>query len=58
MNTSTKNGTTRTATVREGGAKLGLVDSKVYQCFVGTVMPRLECEDLHAEVLHRTGGRR
>jgi hypothetical protein len=40
------------------GSKWGLAYSKVYQCFVGTIMPQLECEDLNAEVLHRMGGRR
>lgn len=40
------------------GPKWGLADSKVYQCFVGTIMPHLECEDLNAAVLNRMGGRR
>lgn len=40
------------------GPKWGLAYSKVYQCFVGTIMPHLECEDLNAEMLNRMGGRR
>ena len=40
------------------GPKWGLAYSKVYQCFVGTIMPHLECEDLNAAVLKRMGGRR
>jgi hypothetical protein len=40
------------------GPKWGLAYSKVYHCFVGTIMPHLECEDLNAEVLNRMGGRR
>ena len=40
------------------GPKWGLAYSKVYQCFVGTIMPHLECEDLNAAVLNRMGGRR
>jgi len=58
MRTLTKNSTTRTATVRDHGPKWGLAYSKVYQCFVGTIMPHLECEDLNAAVLNRMGGRR
>jgi hypothetical protein len=58
MNTSTKDSTTRTATVRARGAKVGLADGEVYQCFIGTIMPQLECGDLHAEVLHRMEGLR
>ena len=40
------------------GPKWGLAYSKVYQCFVGTIMPHLECEDLNAAVLKRMGVRR
>jgi hypothetical protein len=40
------------------GPKWGLAYSKVYQCFVGTIMPHLECEDLNAEVLNRIRGHR
>ncbi len=58
VRTLTKNSTTRTATVRARGPKLGLVDSKGYQCFIGTIMPQLECEDLNAAVLNRMGDRR
>ena len=40
------------------GPKWGLAFSEVYRCFVGTIMPHLECEDLNAAVLNRMGGRR
>jgi len=40
------------------GPKWGLAYSKVYQCFVGTIIPHLECDDLNAAVLKRMGVRR
>ena len=40
------------------GPKWGLAYSKVYQCFVGTIMPHLECEDLNAGFLNRIRGHR
>jgi hypothetical protein len=40
------------------GPKWGLAFSKVYQCFVGTIMPHLECEDLNAGFLNRIRGHR
>ena len=40
------------------GPKWGLAYSKVYQCFVGTIMPHLECEDLNAGFLNRIRGQR
>lgn len=58
MRTLTKKSTTRTATVRAHGPKRGLACSEVYQCFTGTIMQQLVCEDLNAEVLKRMGGRR
>jgi hypothetical protein len=38
--------------------KWGLAYSKVYQCFTGTIMLHIECEDLNAGFLNHISGRR
>jgi len=40
------------------GPNWGLAYSKVYQCFVGTIMPHIECEDCNAAALKCVGDRR